>query len=181
MMRDGGCVAPAPSAIPVAPGEEVSEWLQVHGIGGVKLASALAACEDELLETVGDLRRMADDGDDDRQRVAALVELGFKRVIAKTIVESFAFAHPPAAALGSALQTSQRPAPVWTPSTTASEQSGYSWEPARRNSVGGSSDDDDHSEAERLPHSLHGPPPMSGLTVIEISVVGTVLAASRAV
>jgi hypothetical protein len=59
MMRDGGFVALASSAIPVAPGEEVSEWLQAHGIGGVKLASALAACEDELLETVGDLRRMA--------------------------------------------------------------------------------------------------------------------------
>ena len=52
----------------------VSEWLAgPAGLSGKKLEAALAVCEEEVLETVGDLRGMA-------ESVATLEEIGFKKV-----------------------------------------------------------------------------------------------------
>eukprot|EP01051_Picozoa_sp_SAG22_P027813 SAG22_NODE_9503_length_586_cov_1.164271_1_plen_167_part_01 len=62
----------------------LATWLHTTGLSDKQIEFALAVCEEELLESVDNLRKMAADG------VDGLVDQGFKKVMAKAIVDRLA-------------------------------------------------------------------------------------------
>ena len=79
----------------------VRDWLQeVAGLAGAKLAHAVQVCDDELLESVSDLRRLH--AANQLNGLQGLTDAGFKRGVAVLIHEAFvaeaAAAPEPAAA-----------------------------------------------------------------------------------